>query len=47
MATVLEAPERSAVEHDRTAFNLAVWDKIIADPQLAKLPYSLNNRFIL
>ena len=42
MATVLEAPERSAVEHDRTAFNLAVWEKIHADPQLAKLPYRIE-----
>ena len=42
MATVLEAPERSAVEHDRTAFNVAVWDKIIADSQLAKLPYRIE-----
>ncbi|MDA0712092.1 MAG: Uma2 family endonuclease, partial [bacterium] len=42
MATVLETPERDAVEHDRTAFNLAVWDKICADPELAKLPYRIE-----
>ena len=42
MATVLEPPERDAVEHDRTAFNLAVWDKLIADPELAKLPHRIE-----
>lgn len=39
MSTVLEAPERAAVEHDRTAFNLAVWDKIVANPEFARMPY--------
>lgn len=39
MSTVLEAREREAVEHDRTAFNLAVWDKIVANPEFAALPY--------
>lgn len=39
MSTVLEAPERVAVEHDRTAFNLAVWDKIVANPEFAAMPY--------
>ena len=39
MSTVLEAPERNAVEHDRTAFNLAVWDKIVANPEFAAMPY--------
>ncbi len=39
MSTVLEAPELAAVEHDRNAFNLAIWDKLVADPELAKLPY--------
>jgi len=39
MSTVLEAPERDAVEHDRTAFNLAVWDKIVANPEFARMPY--------
>ncbi len=42
MSTVLEAPEMAAVEHDRTAFNLAVWDKLVADPELAKLPYRVE-----
>lgn len=42
MATVLEAHERDAVEHDRTAFNRAVWDKIVADPELAKLLYRIE-----
>ena len=39
MSTVLEAPELAAVEHDRTAFNLAVWDKIVANPEFAAIPY--------
>lgn len=39
MSTVLERVERAAVEHDRTAFNLAVWGKLTADPALARLPY--------
>ncbi len=39
MSTVLEARERAAVEHDRTAFNLAVWDKIVANPEFAAMPY--------
>jgi Uma2 family endonuclease len=39
MSSVLEAPERAAVEHDRTAFNLAVWDKIVANPEFARMPY--------
>ena len=39
MSTVLEAPERDAVEHDRTAFNLAVWDKIVANPEFAAMAY--------
>jgi Uma2 family endonuclease len=39
VSTVLEAPERDAVEHDRTAFNLAVWDKILATPEFAAMPY--------
>jgi Uma2 family endonuclease len=39
MSTVLEATELAAVEHDRTAFNLAVWDKIVANPEFAAMPY--------
>ncbi|MCW1887604.1 Uma2 family endonuclease [Luteolibacter flavescens] len=39
MSSVLEASERTAVEHDRTAFNLAVWDKIVANPEFARMPY--------
>ncbi|MGB6222719.1 Uma2 family endonuclease [Haloferula sp.] len=39
MSTVLEAAEISATGADRTAFNLAVWDKIIADPEFAAMPY--------
>lgn len=39
MSTVLEARERAAVEHDRTAFNLAAWDKIVANPDFAAMPY--------
>ena len=39
MSTVLEAPELAEVEHDRTAFNLAVWDKIVSNPEFAAMPY--------
>lgn len=39
MSTVLEASEISAVGDDRTAFNLAVWDKIVANPDLAAMSY--------
>lgn len=42
MATVLQGPEREGVEQDQSAFNLAVWSKILADPDLAKLPYRLE-----
>ena len=35
----MESPERDAVEHDRTAFNLAVWDKIVANPEFAAMAY--------
>ena len=42
MSTVLETPERDAVEHDRTAFNIAVWNKLVADPELAKLDYRIE-----
>ena len=39
MSTVLEASEISAVGDNRTAFNLAVWDKIVANPAFAKMEY--------
>lgn len=39
MSSVLDAPERAVGEHDRTAFNLAVWDKIVANPEFAGMPY--------
>ncbi len=39
MSTVLEASEISAVGDDRTAFNLAVWDKIVANTEFAKMEY--------
>ncbi len=39
MSTVLDARERAAVANDRTAFNLAVWDKIVANPDFARMPY--------
>ncbi|MCB1234568.1 MAG: Uma2 family endonuclease [Verrucomicrobiae bacterium] len=42
MSTVLEAPEQAAVIHDRHAFNEAVWDKLVADPELARLPYRIE-----
>jgi len=42
MSIVLSAPERAAVEHDRTAFHIAVWNKVVADPDLARLPYRIE-----
>jgi Uma2 family endonuclease len=42
MSTVLQGPERAAVIHDRHAFNQAVWDKLAADPELAKLPWRIE-----
>lgn len=42
MATILNQAERAEVQHDRTAFNTAVWDRIIADPEIAKLPYRIE-----
>ncbi len=39
MSTVLEAAEISATGDDRTAFNLAVWDKIVANPDFAAMAY--------
>lgn len=42
MSTVLEGPEQAAVIHDRHAFNLAVWDRLVADPELAKLAYRIE-----
>jgi Uma2 family endonuclease len=42
MSTVLEGPEQAAVIHDRHAFNLAVWDRLAADPELAKLAYRIE-----
>lgn len=43
MATFLDSSEREAVEHDRRAFNMAVWEKVLADPELAKLPYRIES----
>jgi len=42
VSTVLASHERTAVEHDRTAFNLAVWSKLSSDPEIARLPYRLE-----
>ncbi len=42
MSTVLHAAEREKVESDQTAFNVAVWDKIVSDPDLAGLPYRIE-----
>jgi Uma2 family endonuclease len=42
MSTVLEGPAQAAVIHDRHAFNLAVWDRLVADPELAKLAYRIE-----
>ncbi len=42
MSTILDAPERAAFGNDKAAFHRAVWDKIVADPELAKLPYRIE-----
>jgi Uma2 family endonuclease len=42
VSTVLNYAERAVVEHDQTAFNLAVWAKLTADPEFARLPYRLE-----
>lgn len=39
MSSFLEESARAAVGHDRTAFNLAVWDKILGNPEFAAMPY--------
>lgn len=39
MSSLLEREERAAIGDDRTAFNLAVWDKIVADPEFAAMPH--------
>lgn len=43
MSTVLEASEISATSDDRTAFNLAVWDKIITNPDFAAMAYQFES----
>lgn len=30
------------VENDRTAFNMAVWDKLVSDPLMASLPFRIE-----
>jgi Uma2 family endonuclease len=39
MGSFLEMSARAAVEQDRTAFNLAVWDEVVANPDFAAMPY--------
>ena len=41
MASVLETVELMDCE-DQTAFNLAVWEKVLADSSLAALPYRIE-----
>jgi Uma2 family endonuclease len=41
MASVLETAELID-SGDQTAFNLAVWEKVLADPSLAALPYRIE-----
>ena len=41
MASVLESAELMDCE-DQTAFNLAVWEKVLADSSLAALPYRIE-----
>ena len=42
MSSVLETVDQVVVQHDRDAFNLAVWDKLIADSELAALPWRIE-----
>lgn len=42
MSTVLESPETELAETDRHAFNLAIWNKLVADPVLAALDYRIE-----
>lgn len=42
MSTVLERADEAEPEVDRTAFNLAVWEKLLADPKLAANPYRVE-----
>ncbi len=42
MSTVLEKADELAAQGDRTAFNLAVWKKLLADPELAKLDHRIE-----
>jgi Uma2 family endonuclease len=41
MASVLESVDTLEIE-DQTAFNLAVWEQVLADPELARLPYRVE-----
>ena len=42
MATVLAPPEIDLIETDRLAFNIAVWNKLSKDPELAKLDFQIE-----
>jgi hypothetical protein len=42
MAVVLPETQHLSTAHDQTEFNLAVWDQVIADPELAKLSYRIE-----
>jgi len=42
MSTVLEYPETELAETDYHAFNLAVWEKLVADPALAALEFRIE-----
>lgn len=41
MTSALETPELEELE-DQTAFNLAVWEKLVADESLAGVPYRIE-----
>ncbi len=42
MSTVLEYPATELAETDYHAFNLAVWEKLVADPALAALDFRIE-----
>ena len=42
MSSVLETAEEARPDLDRTGFNLAVWKRLLADPELAALPFRIE-----
>ena len=42
MSSVLDIAEPPGLERDQTAFNLAVWERVLADPFYASLPHRIE-----